>query len=144
MEYRLIVLVLGLICLLEIGCSYCNRVDCDRRNSTVQIRFTRNGQNAIFGPDAFISRDSIQYYITEPYASDFPITFHEDSQSVGLPIGGSLEYILQLSSIRTDTFIGTWTVIGMTECCAQYDLTNVHMNGQVICYHCFEIIEIEI
>ena len=144
MNYRLLITALGFIWLINIGCNDCHKIRCETASGFIQIQFTRNGQNAIFGPDAFISMDSIQYFITEPYASDFPITFNEDSQTVGLPIGGSLEYILQLSNIRTDTFIGTWTVIGMTECCRQYDLTNVQMNDQVICYHCFEIIEMEI
>ena len=82
---------------------------------------------------------------TEPFLQDFSIAFHEKTQSIGLNIGGKSKYFLQLSNITTDTITAIFLLTGMGECCAQYDLIEVQMNGDVICNnHCEEAIDIEI
>jgi len=145
MKNHIIILVLGFSCLLQIGCDNCNRVRCENDSGTIQIRIKRNGENAIFGDAAFINRDSIKYFKTEPILQDFSVAFHEETQSIGLNVTGGSKYFLQLSNLRTDTFTATFLLTGMGECCAQYELVAAQMNSHDICNdNCGEITEIEI
>lgn len=131
--------------LLTNSCNNCRLVECAGRTGIIEIRLMRNGQNAVFGPSAFLDRDSIRYFITEPLERDFIIGYPESTQTISLFMDEGNEHILQISNIRTDTFVSYMELTGMGECCPMYEFTSVTRNGQIICnLNCQEIIEIEI
>ena len=146
MKFLICLFTFAFLGFTALSCNNCRLVDCAGSTGTIQLRLMRNGQNALYGPEAFINRDSLRYFINEPIERDYIIGFPENTQSITLFMEEGLEHILQISNIRTDTLVSTMEVTDMGECCHLYEFMNVTINGQVICDHqnCEDIIEIEI
>lgn len=106
-----------------------------------------NDKNALFGPDAIIPLDDVKVY--EGLEKDFEQSYNIYVDSIGaiqIFVSSYHPTILEIGSIRTDTFILTTEVISHGECgCHGYDVTSVTRNGEVICTgDCEEIMEIEL
>lgn len=145
MKFLISISIISSLSFLQLSCSFCNRVDCSGVTGDIEIRLMRNGQNALFGPDAFIHRNSIRYFITDPLERDYLIGFVEGTQSMSLYLIEGREHILEISNIRTDTLVSNMELTGMGECCPIYEFTSVTRNGQNICdLNCGEVIDIEI
>ena len=129
-----------------LACDNCNKVECKLNSAYVELRLLRDGKNAIFGPDAFISRDSIKYSNLDPDGSKaYPVTFNDSTQTIKLFIEDIYEYKLELGSIRTDTIEGITSIIDYDKCCATYELKYVYINGEIVCFDdCEEVVEVGI
>ena len=129
-----------------LACDNCNRVECKPNGEYVEMRLVRNGKNAVFGPDAFISRDSIKYSNLDPAGTEaYAVRFIDSTQTIKLFIEDIYEYRLELGSIRTDTIVGITSVIDSDKCCATYELKYVYLNGEVVCFdNCGEVVEVSL
>ena len=128
-----------------LSCSYCNRVRCDSNGGDIQVRLLNNGENAVFGPNAFVHRDSIRYFALADPQYKLSIGFIDEEQVLGLSLNADVDYILEIKGIRSDTFSLTSTVTAMSECCKSYEVTSVSRNGEIFCTGiCDGILNIEI
>lgn len=137
---------LVLLLLLSLsGC--CNLADCDEPFGYVKLRLLKDGQNVLFGPDALITRDSLRHY-TLSGLSEFEeyIDYWDSLELFGIYIDENHPSILQIGTIRTDTFSITTEAGPKGHCgCMGYEVTSVLRNGEVICTGvCEEVIEVEI
>ena len=145
--FHFIKLFVAGLTLIHLSCSDCHRIRCEGHNDILQIRLIHNGENAVFGPDAFIERDSIKFYM--PLGLDYPdynypIDFIDSTQSLNLSLkAGGIQILAFPGSM--DTLVGNYNVYHNDECCPSYGLTAVLLNGESICTEdCNEVIEIGI
>lgn len=141
----IIILTLTFVLILTPGCDNCNYNKCKLNGGFVELRLLRNGENAVFGPSAFIDQNSIQYSNLKPTDPAALIDFNDTSRSIKLFIEDIYSYELTLGSVRTDTLSGITTVVDYDGCCPFYELVTIYWNGEEICINeCGGIIEIEI
>ena len=131
--------------LFLISCNNCRLVDCEGNGGTIQLRLLRNGQNVLYGPDAFIVKDSVRSFVITSFDLERNVHFSDTFQSLFLYVEDSFPVVLELNGMRNDTFSVTTEISGMDECCTGYQLTSVLHNGEVICTGiCEEVIDLEI
>lgn len=106
----------------------------------------KDGHNALFGPSASLTRDSIRFFMLENIGYDEFISYNDSTKTMDLLLLNKLEYILKIGTTMADTIIGTTVVIDTDECgCSTYKFTKVALNGQNICQDgCEEIIEVQL
>lgn len=132
------------IMLLQLACKCDGRVDCERRLHYGEIRLVRDGKNAVFGPDAFIDRDSILILSPDPRYLNFKVTFIDSTESMIINIFPNFPIILETPG-RLDTLTCTTIITDRSECCVQYSLFSIQWNGEDICSeNCADILDIEI
>ena len=133
--------------LIHLSCNDCHRIRCEQHIDIVQIRLLHDGKNAVFGPDAFIARDSISLYT--PLGPDYPdqyytIDYIDSTQSLSLSLKPGRLQILAFPG-NVDTLVGNYTIYHSNDCCPPYELTAILRNGEQICSNdCEEVIEIGI
>ncbi len=128
------------IMLVYLSCT----VDCVGNGDYARIRLVRNGMNAIFGPDAFIDRDSIRILHPDHNLPTYVVIYVDSTQSLTLYLTPYQPLILA-SPGRMDTLTCTTEVTDMNDGCKSYKLSSVQWNGQEICTdECGHLIEIEI
>jgi hypothetical protein len=111
----------------------------------IELSVVKNGQNALFGPDAFIDKDSVIFSNEDLLFQPEFVNFNEHTQTLNLYIENGQTYLLEIKNIRTDTIIGHMIATGMNDCCEGYEFTDVMINGQVVCQHgCNEVIELQL
>src|SRR5687768_3552917 len=94
-----------------LACDNCRKIECKPNGDYVELRLIRDGKNAVFGPNAFINRDSIKYSNLDPAGHEaYPVRFIDSSQTIKLFIEDIYEYKLELGAIRTDTIEGITSV----------------------------------
>lgn len=122
----------------------CHRVSCSGNVARFMFRLMINGEDAVFGPNATIHRDSIRaYFLTTPEI-ERSLSISDTFQFLSSLLG-TAPLLLEINNIRNDTFTFTSEWLGMGECCPIYEVNAILRNGQVICTGtCEEIIEIEI
>ena len=135
--------VIACTLLLQISCQ-CHLIDCREDGDFIKLKLMKDGHNALFGPDASINRDSIQFFNSISIGNDDFISYNESTETMDLFIEDGWEYILKIENIRTDTIIGATIVTSTDECgCSSYQLTKLTMNDQTVCVDgCDEIIEV--
>ena len=128
------------------ACDNCNRIECKPNGEYVEMRLLRDGKNAVFGPDAFISRDSIKYSNLGPAGTEaYAVRFIDSTQTIKLFIEEIYVYQLKLGSIRTDTIEAVTSVIDYDQCCSTYELKYVYLNGEIVCLeNCGEVVEVSL
>ncbi|MEP6795301.1 MAG: hypothetical protein ABJB16_13310 [Saprospiraceae bacterium] len=136
-------LILFSILLLQTSCI----CDCRENGGFIKLKLLKDGQNALFGPEASINRDSIKFYLSnlnDPY--DQFISYNDSTKTMDVFIGDTRTYILKIDNVRTDTIVGNTVVTGTGQCgCSSFQLIKVTMNGQVLCQDgCEEIIEVQL
>lgn len=132
------------IILSQLACKCDGRVDCERRLHYAEIRLVHDGKNAIFGPNAFIDRDSILILSPDPRYLNFKVTFIDSTESMIINIFPNFPIIME-SPGRLDTLTCTTIITDRSECCVQYSLSSIKWNGEELCSDdCTEIFEIEI
>jgi len=89
----------------------------------------KDGQNALFGSNAFVNRDSVSFSVRDPFLEDVIVGFNETTKTINLFVEDGLKYVMEIKNIRTDTIIGTAVVTGFGECCESYQLST-HLNSQ--------------
>ena len=144
---KTILLIILLCALLSfLACDNCNLVRCEQNGDYVQLRILREGKNAVFGPDAFIARDSIMYSNLDlPGSEALQIIFHDSTQTIKFFIKDIYKYQLELGTFRTDTIEGITSVVSHGKCCVDYELKYVYINGEIVCFEdCGEAVEVEI
>ena len=129
------------------SCSPCGLADCDRHADLITIKLLKDGENAVYGPDATISKDSFRYYIIYDSSIEYegrPI-FLDIEQALEIYIYADYLTILEINGIRSDTFSITTQITSLTECCRSYTTTSTFHNGNIICTgECDGILLVEI
>ncbi|MEO6132099.1 MAG: hypothetical protein ABIQ02_09645 [Saprospiraceae bacterium] len=120
-------------------------MDCKGQSGIIKLKLTKDGQDALIGPAAFINRDSVKFFIPGSEVNPNQAHFNALTNTMDLFLEGQFTYVLELDSIRTDTILPKFTRIGRTDCCEIYEVSNVRVNGNIICQNgCTEIIEIQL
>lgn len=139
--------ILFSILLLQSACI----CECKENGGYIKLKLLKDGQNALFGPGATINKDSIRFYLTDlggqyDHYYDHYISFDDSTKTMQVFILDQRAYVLKIENFRTDTIIGNSVVTSTGQCgCSSYQLTQVTMNGQVICQDgCEEIIEVQL
>ena len=142
--HYLLKFVLFCLLLLQISCN-CEEVDCGPY-SLLKLKLLKDGQNAVFDPNPFISMDSISFSIDDHFVEPGIIAFNGITETINIYMDGGQKYVMDIKGIRTDTITGTFIVTGLAECgCNSYQLSKVTMNGQIICVDgCNDIIEVQL
>ena len=147
-QFAILLLVTGSMVNLT-SCEDCRYQDCRPAGDYVELRYVRDGKNALFGLDAFIDKDSIDFELLGGGFSESiyvaPVYFNEENQTLGILLEDPYKYRLRLGSVRTDTLEGIASVFDYEHCCAQYELKYVYVNGEIACLEdCGEVVEVEI
>lgn len=124
---------LPLLLLLTIsGC--CLSVDCDYGSGPIQLRLVRDGKNALYGPDAFLTKDDLKHMkmVGTDLVEDY-IAFDDSLQTIELYVFLETPSLLQIENFATDTISITSDLHSKEECCDEYHITSVLNNGNVIC-----------
>ena len=109
------------------------------------IRLLRNGNNVLYGPDAFVDHDSVKHFVLSDFKLENPITFIDTFQSVYFFIPEGFPSIIEINGVSSDTFRITTEVIEVNDCCKGFQVTSVIRNGIVICTgECEDVIDVEI
>jgi hypothetical protein len=144
---KLILFYFFIVCVSTgyISCK-CHLVDCEGAAKLIKVRLTDEGQNALFGSQATLHRDSIRFFNLDELGYDEFISYNDSTETMDLFIEDGVEYILKVENIRTDTMNGSFVVTEMGECeCETYQLSELKINGQRICMDgCNEIIELQL
>jgi len=127
-----------------LACS-CLTVDCGY-DMEVNLRLTRNNQDALFGPDAFLNRDSIRITTDDDrYPMETFINYRDNTQMMSAYLHDGPIYFLEINGARIDTIEITTELVSRKGCCDDYDFTGIILNGETVCSkNCEEGIEIEI
>ena len=137
--------VLSLLLLLAIsGC--CLSVDCDYGSGPIQLRLVRDGKNALYGPDAFLTKDDLKHMkmVGTDLVEDY-IAFNDSLQTIELYVFLETPSLLQIENITTDTISITTDLHSKKGCCDEYLITSVLNNGNIICEGlCQEAIALEL
>lgn len=144
--FKQIKFLLGCLMLVHFSCNDCARIGCEKYQYPVEIRLMRNGKNAVFGPDAFIDRDSIRLFIPENGYPDteFAISFSDSTQSIRLSLEVLSAQFLAFPG-NIDTLVGNYLNTTPSECCATNELVSVLWNDEELCKDgCEEVINVEI
>ena len=137
-------LVIAGFILSQLACKCDGRVDCERNSHYAEIRLVHDGKNAVFGPDAFIPRDSILVLSPDPRYLNFNVTFIDSTESMIINIFPNFPIILETPE-RLDTLTCTPIITERSDCCVQYSLSSIQWNGENICLeNCADILDIEI
>lgn len=132
--------------LVHCSCSNCARIRCEGANNQVTIRLMHNGENAVFGPDAFIDRASLRLFVPHLNYPDteYPITYIDSTQSIQLSIAVGQEQILAFPG-SINTLLNTYYTTQKDECCQKSILVSLMWNDIEICIEgCNELIDIDI
>ncbi|MBL0007653.1 MAG: hypothetical protein KA166_00975 [Saprospiraceae bacterium] len=137
-------LLFAVFILSQLACKCDGRVDCERPYHFAEIRLVRDGKNAVFGPDAFIDRDSILILSPDPRYLNFKVTFIDSTESMIINIFPNFPIILETPG-HLDTLTCTTIITDRSECCVQYSLSSIQWNGEDICSeNCADILDIQI
>src|SRR4030095_6067198 len=118
---------------LHLSCLNCRLTECLGNGGFIQLRLVRNGQNALFGSSAFIEKDSVRSFVLTSFEFESPVEFLDTFQSISLYSEVGFPVILDINSIRTDTFSVTTKEISKSDCCTDYSITSISRNGMIIC-----------
>ena len=125
--------------------SCCLTVSCDLVEPTLNLRLMRDGKNAVYGPDAFISDDSIHLYLLDslrPYTGFYKF---EREEILQFTVYEGEQYFLEIPGILADTFAVQTGVVVNGGCCKGIFLAEVRRNGEIFCEgECGVVLEIEI
>lgn len=126
-----------------VGC--CLAVACDYIPTSVTLRIMRNGKNALYGPDAFLTKSDLKHIIiVGQNTEEENIEFDDSLQTITLYVSMQSPAILEIKNVSSDT-ISITSEIDRQGCCDSPQITSVLRNGEVICEGlCAEIIELEI
>ena len=127
----------------QLACDFCSRVQCEGKSGNIELHLMNNGKNALFGPDAFIHKDSVR--IADFFTVTRPVSY-STRETFFLNLKEGFRAIVDIGSIRKDTFEITMRLVSIGECCKGYDVTSVLINGDVICSEFCEdvVLDIEI
>jgi hypothetical protein len=132
MQYQYPILFFLLIALS----SCCGVVDCDSRPNAINILVMQDGHNALFGPEATLSQDSILFRREAPFSDTLFFYTNGVSQTLVLPFEFEGEYLLEFKNIRVDTLsgiIGHRDVRGKCNDCDHYFWESFSINGHEVC-----------
>ena len=146
MRTLLLKFVLFAIAFTMYGC--CRIDECEEPTGYFKIRLMRDGKNALYGPDAILTKSSIHLTTVNslPGQEDY-IAFNDAAETIEFSVHEYTSSFLKLSSIRTDTFTITTDFIDTNKSCScvDYMVTTVSRNGVVLCTGlCEDVIDIEI
>ena len=124
------------------SCDECG--DCPPHGGQVNIKYTQNGQNAVFGANAIVDGDSISFINMENPEKPAYFWLVDSSESIRIFLLSSNIYLLHLGDSHTDTFQMTDYFQPLGECCSITIAEEVKMNGELVCDEdCDEVIEVE-
>jgi hypothetical protein len=135
----------ALFLLLTIS-SCCLAIACDESTPSFNLRLIRDGKNAVFGPDAFISVDSIRFSrIIDSSLIEGGFREYPDNGFLQFKIWKEGQYLLEIPGLVADTIIARLEE-NDEGCCINTVVIDVRRNGVIICEeNCEEeVIEIEI
>lgn len=124
----------------------CLAYECDYGSGDLTFRLMRDGKNALYGPDAFLTKADVhQIFLHGPMNEEGYIVFDDSLQTIEFYASTEQNAILQIENITSDTISITSELVSKQRCCDEYQITGVLRNGEVICEGlCEGIIEIEI
>jgi hypothetical protein len=140
--FPLLAIVL-VLCVLP-SCDNCHEIYCQLNVTHFRFTLLKNGEDAVFGPNAIIASDSIHAYALSDPGTERFVGRSDSLRFLSLYLGSS-PIVLEVNGMPNDTFSFTSQIVEVGECCVTHEVTSILRNGQVICAGiCEEIVEIEI
>lgn len=136
--------LIGIITLFS-SCDECHGLDCPPPGAPLEVRYSQNGQNAIFGPNAFINRNSVTFIDIDQNGDPGDFMFIEKDSLIRIYLLSNHSYVLNLGDSRTDTFQQLTYLQPRGRCCPVTIALEVQMNGNLVCHeNCEEVIGVEL
>ena len=116
------------------SCDNCGKQICPRNGGWVRLRILNNGQNALFGSNAIIDHDEVEYKNLDTLGFPAaPVVFNNTEQRLEIFLDHLTVYQLKLGNFTTDIFQGATVSYDYDGCCRYYEIFELRRNGQVIC-----------
>jgi len=108
------------------------------------LRYMHNGQNAIFGGQAILERDSISFSTIEGEVLSQNLSIVDSTMAIRILLRPSHTlYLLHLGDLHTDTFQVTEWLLPRGRDCSVFIIQTAQLNGEVLCdVDCGEVIEV--
>ena len=137
--------ILAILCVIALmalqSCDNCGKQICPRNGAWVRLKILSNGKNALFGSNAFIDHNSVEYKNVDTLGFPAaPVVFNNATQRLEIFIDNDAEYQLKLGNFTTDIYDGDTFSYDYDGCCHFYEIVGVRRNGQDICdFFCTEV-----
>ncbi len=131
-----------LIVITLTGC--CLTIECGYNDGNLKFRLMRDGKNALFGPDAFLTQEDLKLIIGSSHEDGY-IQFDTSLQAIQVYVFTNPTTILEIENISSDTISITSEKVSNKGCCDEYRTTGVLLNRVMICEGaCEGVIVVEI
>jgi len=111
------------------ACNDCHLVDCQVPGASTRIVFLQDDVDVLFADNPIVLAEDVK--IISEKRGDYP--YNPNDQELIFFLDSNDEYQFILGSLDTITIKGKTQVSAQGECCAQYEFTEILVDGNVIC-----------
>lgn len=139
-EGLLRLILLAIVIVSVQSCNDCHKVECPGFGESIELVFLKDGNNVFFESDPIVPIDDLK--IISESRGELTNYAYMDRIQIWMMSGDEYQFII--GTLDTVILKARVEVYERGECCDQYRVDHVQLDGNVICQENCEIIEINL